>query len=203
NRKASPKQTLRVVRAMTFVAGAMGIVFAFLIPLIGENVVAAYLTVVGVFDMPFFVIAIVFGLLWRRANWQGVLTGYLAGIVAGCISAYLRGMDAFFFSTFVSTATVLAVTPIATMFFPKQSDEQLDRVWAAHTHSDEEHEGEPFHIVPDSGWGKLFLTLFFLGLGAYLFGVISASTGFAHASAVAFYGMVLYFLSGLARLAFD
>ncbi|HUU30065.1 MAG TPA: sodium:solute symporter family protein [archaeon] len=202
NREASPKQTLWVVRIMTFVSGAMGIAFAYLIPLIGENVVAAYLTVVGIFDMPFFVITIVFGLLWKRANWQGALIGYLSGIVAGLISAYLRGVDAFFFSTFISTLTVLVVTPVVTVMFPGQSNEQIDRVWEARNHS-ERDEGAPYHIVPESGWGKFFLVLFFVGLAAFLFGVISGSWDFSHAGALALGGMVLYFLSGLLRLAFD
>ena len=48
-KNASPKTTLLVVRIMTIVAAAMGVLFAYLIPLIGENVVAAYLTVVGHF----------------------------------------------------------------------------------------------------------------------------------------------------------
>jgi len=201
-RDASPRQTLWVVRIMTFIAGAMGIFFSYLIPLIGENVVAAYLTVCGIFDMPFFVITIFYGLLWKRANWQGVLIGYLAGIVTGGISAYTRGIDAFFFSTFLSTMTVLVVTPVATLFFPRQSDENTDRIWEARTHS-ESDEGTPYHIVPQSGWGKFFLALFFVGLGIFLCGVISGSVAYPHAGALALGGMVLYFLSGLLRLFFD
>ncbi|HUU26838.1 MAG TPA: sodium:solute symporter family protein [archaeon] len=202
NRQATPKQTLRVVRIMTFVAGAMGILFAYSIPLIGENVVDAYLTVVGIFDMPFFVITIVFGLLWKRANWQGVLTGYLCGIVAGGISAYVYGIDAFFFSIFISTLTVLVVTPLATFMFPQQKNEHLDRIWETRTHTGAD-EGAPYHIIPSSDWGRFFTVLLFVGLGLYLTGIISGSANFAYAGTLSVGGMVLYFVSGLLRLAFD
>jgi len=202
NRKASPKQTLRVVRIMTFFAGVAGIFFAYIIPYIGENVVAAYLTVVGIFDMPFFVITIVFGLLWKRANWQGVLIGYLAGIVAGLYCAKTYGTEAFFFSTFVSTAVVLGVTPLVSLCFSSPSSEHLDRIWEARTHS-EADEGAPYHIIPKSGWGRFFLILFFVGLGLFLAGVISGSCAFAYSGALALGGMILYFASGLLRLLFD
>ena len=202
NKKASPRQTLRVVRWMTFGAGLLGITFAYLIPLIGENVVAAYLTVVGIFDMPFFVITILYGLLWKRTNWQGALIGYLAGVSAGSISAYIMGVDAFFFSTFAGTITALVVTPISTMFFPRQSGKQIDRIWEARSHT-EEDEGEAYHIIPVSGWGKFFFTLFFVGLAVFLIGIISGSVAFAYAGALALGGMILYFLAGLCRLFFD
>ncbi|MBN2290146.1 MAG: sodium:solute symporter family protein [Candidatus Glassbacteria bacterium] len=201
-RQAGPRQTLRVVRAMTFVAGALGIFFAYLIPLIGENVVAAYLTVVGIFDMPYFMITIVFGLLWKRANWQGVLIGYLAGVLAGGISASVYGTDAFFFSIFISSLTTLVVTPPATLVFPPQENSQLDRIWESRTHTGAD-EGPPFHVIPRSARGRICTVLFFLGLGLFLAGVISGSVNFAGAGAMAAGGMVLYFLSGLLRLAFD
>ena len=174
HKDASPKQVLLVVRIMTFVAGALGILFAYLIPLIGENVVAAYLTVVGIFDMPFFVIAILFGLLWKRANWQGALIGYLAGIIAGAISAVVSGVDAFFTSTFISTGTVIVVTWLASYLFPPQPEEQLRPIWRAKSHNIED-EGEAYHIIPISGWGKFFFTLFFVGMGMFLAGVLSGA----------------------------
>ena len=187
---------------MTFVAGALGILFAYLIPLIGENVVAAYLTVVGIFDMPFFVIAILFGLLWKRANWQGALIGYLAGIIAGAISAVVSGVDAFFTSTFISTGTVIVVTWLASYLFPPQPEEQLRPIWRAKSHNIED-EGEAYHIIPISGWGKFFFTLFFVGMGMFLAGVLSGAVAFAYAGTLALLGMILYFVSGLLRLMFD
>ncbi len=202
NRRATPGQVLRVVRFMTFGAGAMGIIFAYLIPLIGENVVDAYLTVVGIFDMPFFMITIVFGLLWRRANWQGVLIGYLAGVAAGGICAYSYGVDAFFFSIIMSSLTTLCVTPVATLMFPLPQSEHLERIWKSRAHT-ETDKGEPYHLIPRSVPGRFFLVLFFLGMGVYLAGILSGSTGFAYAGLLATGGMVLYFIAGLLRLSFD
>ncbi|MEA2062687.1 MAG: sodium:solute symporter family protein [Gemmatimonadota bacterium] len=199
---ASPGQTLWVVRIMTFIAGVMGIGFAYLIPLIGENVVDAYLTVVGVFDMPFFVMTIIFGLFWKRANWQGVLIGYLAGITAGSISAYSMGVEAFFYSTMFSQGTAILVTIIASLFFEAPKGDRIDRIWQARAHN-EADEGAPFHIIPVSRMGRLFLGLFFLGLAIFLTGIISASGGCPYAGALALGGMILYFLSGLLRLFFD
>ncbi len=201
-RDAGPKQTLWVVRIMTFVAGIMGIFFAYIIPYIGENVVDAYLTVVGIFDMPFFVMTIIFGLFWKRANWQGVLIGYLCGIAAGGISAYTMGTGAFFYSTLFSQITAIVVTIIASLFFEAPRSAEIDRIWEARTHS-EADEGAPYHIIPESGWGRFFLVLFFIGLGLFLVGVISGSVAYAYAGTLALSGMILYFVSGLLRLFFD
>jgi solute:Na+ symporter, SSS family len=201
-RNISQKQTLLVVRMMIFVAGAMGIFFAYIIPYIGENVVAAYLTVVGIFDMPFFVMTIIFGLLWKRANWQGVLIGYLSGILAGSISAYTMGTEAFFYSTMYSQATSIVVTIIASLCFPAPKSAEIDRIWEARSHS-EEDEGAPFHIIPVSGWGKLFMGFFFLGLALFLTGLISGGYECTYAGVLTMTGMIIYFASGLLRLLFD
>jgi len=201
-REASPRQTLIIVRTMIVIAGLMGIGFAFLIPMIGENVVDAYLTVVGIFDMPFFVITIVFGLLWKRGNWQGMLIGYLVGIAVGSLSAYYRGVDAFFFSTFLSTASVLVVAPLASLLFPAPPKEKIEKVWRARTH-DVEDDGAVFHLIPVSGGGRFFMAVFFLGLAMFLAGVFSGSVGYVHAGMLALCGMIVYFGAGLLRLMFD
>lgn len=201
-RNATSREALTVVRLMTFAAGGLGIFFAFMIPLIGENVVAAYLTVVGIFDMPFFMITIVFGLLWKRANWQGVLIGYLAGVAAGAVMAAVAGVDAFFASIVVSSITTLAVTPVATLFFPAQTGENIERIWRSRNHC-EADEGEPFHVIPRSGWGRFFLATLFIGLAMFVAGVLAAWPGWAWAGTLALTGMIVYFLSGLARLKFE
>ena len=203
NRKASPKQALFVVRTMIFVAGAFGIAFAYLIPFIGENVVQAYLTIAGIFDMPFFIITIVFGLFWKRANWQGALIGYFAGVAAGIAMVIIGWPDfSFFVSTFTGTAAVLIVTPIASVFFKKPDSKIIDHIWRAKTHEDAD-EGEPFNIIPTSMGGRFFLGSFFFGLLLFLAGVISAPAGCPYADAIAVSGMVIYFASGLLRLKFD
>jgi len=202
NPGATPAQVLRVVRIMTFVAGGLGIAFAYLIPLVGENVVDAYLTVVGIFDMPFFIMTIVFGLLWKRANWQGVLIGYLAGVAAGGYSAWSYGIDSFFFSILLGSLATLVVTPVATLFFPAPASGQLERIWQSRTHT-EADEGQPYHLFPRSRPGRICIWLFFLALAVYIVGVVSAWANFAWAGGLAFGGMVLYFATGWLRLRYE
>jgi solute:Na+ symporter, SSS family len=201
NKTASPKNVLWTVKIMTFLAGAMGVGFAYLIPLIGENVVDAYLKVAGIFDMPFFVITIVFGLLWKRANWQGVLVGYLAGVIAGCIAGFGFDMH-FFWPTVISQVVVLVVTPIVSLLTAPQDSKQVEGIWKARTHN-EADEGAPFHIYPVSTGGKFFFIMFFVSLAIYLTGVVSGSMGCPWAGWLALIGMVAYFMSGLFRLFYD
>ena len=201
NKNASPKNVLWTVKIMTFLAGAMGVGFAYLIPLIGENVVDAYLKVAGIFDMPFFVITIVFGLLWKRANWQGVLVGYLCGVTAGSIAGFGYDMH-FFWPTVISQVVVLIVTPIVSLLTTAQDSKQVDHIWKARTHS-EADEGAPFHIIPVSTGGRFFFTLFFISLAIFLAGVVSGSMGCPWAGGLALTGMIAYFLSGLFRLFYD
>ena len=79
---------------------------------------------------------------------------------------------------------------------------QIDRIWEARTHSQED-EGEAYHIIPVSGWGQFFFALLFVGLAVFLIGVISGSVAFAYAGVLALGGMILFFLSALIRLFFD
>ncbi len=66
------KQLLRVVRTCSLCCGVLMIVFASVIhsPRFHAGAVNINLFIVGLFDMPLFVIAVIYGLGWRRANWQ-------------------------------------------------------------------------------------------------------------------------------------
>ncbi len=78
------KQLLRVVRTCSLACGVMMIVFASIIhsPRFHAGAVNINLFIVGLFDMPLFVITVIYGLAWRRANWQGALAGFLGGGLA-------------------------------------------------------------------------------------------------------------------------
>ena len=67
NRKATSRQLITAVRLATVFAGALTIGMTYLVPHLG-GAVDAYLTVISIMDMPLFVIAIPFGLLWRKAT---------------------------------------------------------------------------------------------------------------------------------------
>ncbi|HQJ47256.1 MAG TPA: sodium:solute symporter family protein, partial [Ignavibacteriaceae bacterium] len=65
NRKATDKDVLRIARIITLITGIGMILFAYLVPILG-GAVNAYLTIIAIMDMPLFVIAVVYGLLWKR-----------------------------------------------------------------------------------------------------------------------------------------
>jgi Na+/proline symporter len=44
------------------------------------------LAIVGIFDMPLFVITVIYGLFWKRANWQGATAGFIAGGAVGVMT---------------------------------------------------------------------------------------------------------------------
>src|SRR5439155_17931688 len=78
-RELSQRHILLVVRISSLLAGALMLMVAYFLHDNGAGAVRANLTVVGILDMPLFVITIVYGLLWKRANWQGAVAGFLTG----------------------------------------------------------------------------------------------------------------------------
>jgi SSS family solute:Na+ symporter len=88
-REPSQRQLLVVVRLSSLVCGAVMLMAAWFLRESGDGAVKANLTVVGILDMPLFVVTIVYGLLWRRANWQGAIAGFLAGGTVGVLTHFL------------------------------------------------------------------------------------------------------------------
>ncbi len=80
------KELLVVVRISSAVCGAIMLIVAYILHDIGAGAVRANLTVVGIIDMPLFVITIIYGLLWKRANWQGATAGFVIGGTAGILT---------------------------------------------------------------------------------------------------------------------
>ncbi len=225
-RKASPRHLLKVVRGTTLASGALMIFFAYFVVSRFKGVVQANLTIVGIFDMPIFVIAIVYGLLWRRANWQGAIGGYVVGATAGLccykyfsgnpdLSAYpivhtLLGQDIVWaqwaksLATLASTSAALIATPLVSVLFPKQKvTSEGRRILDAFKSAVTSASGEEIHLMPTSGAGKLGLVLMALGFLLFLFGVLSGSVAFALASQFAVGGMLVFFAGGLVRVYTD
>jgi len=185
NRKATPRQLLIAVRLATVIAGLLTIGLTYLVPRLG-GAVDAYLTVISIMDMPLFVIAIPFGLLWKRTTWQGAMAGYLAGSIAGAILKFGFGYE-------VAPVTILSggmaavVCPLVTLLTSKAGD--AARVWQPVV------EKEPVVLRPPAytvgGW------MLGLGFAIFLGGVLMGSQIEAVASVVAVGGMILYFLGGL------
>lgn len=198
NRKATDKDVLRIARILTLITGIGMILFAYLVPILG-GAVNAYLTIIAIMDMPLFVISVVYGLLWKRVNWQGAVTGYIFGAISGVIGQFFYNLD-FNVTTFITAGTTLIITPIVSLFTKEESNEKIDAIWKARTISDEEIENKDvYNIIPKSFNGKLSLSIFFLGLVIFLIGVFMGSSGSSMASVVAVTGMIVYFIGGLLR----
>ncbi len=201
-REPTQKEVLRVVRIATICIGIFMMGFSYLIPKLG-GAVNAYLTVIGIMDMPLFIIAIVYGLLWKRATWQGAIGGYFAGAIAGAIVRFPMGMGVPP-ATFASAGAALLICPLVSILTARPSEEKIRNVFKAKVTSDEEIErGEVYHIIPVSLWGRLSLGIFGLGLILFLSGTIMGSQAIRMASLIAAIGMVIYFIGGYLRIRFD
>jgi len=199
---APPKQVLRMARLMVGVAGVLMIIFAYMVPRMG-GAVYAYLDIISVMDMPLFVVAIIYGLLWRRATQSGALIAYFVGAIAGATA--LWGFDlGFNVTTFISAGATLVACPIASLLFGKPDQAKVAAIWRAKQISDEEvKSGEYYHILPKTGPGKLSLAIWFTGLLVFIGGAILGAWDPVKASIVAVCGMLIYFTGGFLRLKFD
>ena len=198
NRKAADADILRVARLVTVLAGGAMIAFAFLVPKLG-GAVEAYLTIVAIMDMPLFIIAVVFGLLWKRANATSALAGYTAGAIAGIVGSFVLKYD-FNLTTFISAGATLLVTPAVAALTAHSSSPSLASVWhAKQTSDEEERRGDRYDILPRTSGGRLSLGLLAFGFAVFLVGIALGSTASPAASYVAVSGMVIYFGGGLWR----
>jgi len=198
NRKATDKDILKIARLITFIVGIGMILFAYLVPVLG-GAVNAYLTIIAIMDMPLFVIAVIYGLLWKRINWQGAVSGYIAGAISGIIGQFIYDLN-FNVTTFITAGTALAITPIISLMTKEESNAQIDAIWKARTISEEEIINKNvYNIIPKTFNGRLSLMVFISGLILFLIGVIMGSVGSPIASYLAVGGMIIYFVGGLFR----
>ncbi len=196
-----PGMTVRVQRIIIGFAGAFMIAFSFAVPRLG-GAVQAYLTVIGIMDMPLFIVGIVYGLLWKRATWQGAIIGYLAGAIAGFIGFRLNMHFGIF--TLYSASAALVVTFIVSLLTPPTLPEKVKKIWALRIVSKEEElSKQAYHIIPISNGGRISLVVFFIGLAMFIVGTIMGSGALKLAAPIATIGMIIYFLGGLLRLQFD
>ena len=194
-RNASPQQLLLAARAATLIAGFLMVMITWLIPYLGGTV-DAYLTIISIVDMPLFVIAIVYGLLWKKANWQGAMAGYATGAVAGAVLRFAMHFDVALV-TLISGGVALLICPIVSLMTKAPETGQVDSLFRlAHT-------GD---IATPINRNKIASTMAIMGtwiLGAgfllFLAGVFMGSQSVPHASAIAITGMLIYFAGGALR----
>ncbi|MBW1696414.1 MAG: sodium:solute symporter family protein [Deltaproteobacteria bacterium] len=216
-RRASSRELLWVIRLVTLAIGVLMIFFSFLIPFF-ENAVEAYLTVISFMDMPLFVIAVLMGLLWRRASSKGAFWGYLGGILIGAAVifpfkyAQAFGLDPGSFlarnhmlaGTVASALGALVVCVVISLLTQAPDPEKVRTVWSMRQASEEEsRSGLIYNLWPVSLPGRLWLGLMFAGCALFLAGVFMGSAAAASAGWVAVAGMVIFFLGALARLQYE
>jgi len=171
--------------------------------------VNAYLTLIGITDMPLFIVGIVYGIFWKRANWVGAIAGYLSGAAMGALSVFVifaDSVNASTYATFLSAITALIMTPIFSLLLKKEAQkERAESVSAALKPSTEEIEkGQAFYLIPRSSRGRFMLGILGFGLLSFLVSIILGGVGLGKIAALLSIGsMVVYFASGFLRLSFD
>ncbi len=229
NPAANPRELLRIVRAGTLVAGVLMILIAYHVVSRFESAVTANLSLVGIVDMPLFVVATVYGLLSRRVNWQGALGGYFAGVLTGAVCfLYFKGhLGRFGFtppdpqtiplavsllgetarwsawaaplSTLSSTSAALLATPLLSAAFPAPEPTEGLRRVWAAIRTDGSGGAAEIRLWPVTAHGKLGIRLMGTGFVVFLGGVLSGSVRFGWADHAAIGGMLVFFAGGLLR----
>jgi len=200
-KEASPKKLIFVARFSTIIAGLSMIGFAFLVPMLG-GIVHANLTVVSITDMPLFVIAIVYGLLWKRANWQGAVGGYIIGVAIGLLVWLIFGRN-FNLAAFSSAGAALIATPLISLLTKKPAQEKFGSIFSARKGNYNGQEPtDDYHIIPVSFKGRISLAILGIGLLLYILGAVLGAYGYSIASTTAVVGMVLFFIGGGLRVFF-
>src|SRR5207244_8733074 len=72
-------QLLLVVRFSSLACGLFMLAVAWGLKFVSAGAVNVNLAVVGILDMPLFVITVIYGLGWRRINWQGAAAAFVLG----------------------------------------------------------------------------------------------------------------------------
>ncbi|MBK7107333.1 MAG: sodium:solute symporter family protein [Ignavibacteriae bacterium] len=198
-RNATEKDFLFVARVVTIITGIAMMLFTYLVPMLG-GAVNAYLTIIAIMDMPLFIIAVFYGLLWKKIHWKGAILGYSFGAISGAVGQFILNYD-FNLTTFISAGVTIIATPLFSFIFKTNVENpNLSAIWKARSTSDEEIKAnDVYHIFPKTFKGKISLGILFAGLLIFLIGVISGSSAYEYASHIAIAGMVIYFIGGLAR----
>ncbi len=200
----SPKATLLIARFITVLIGSLMIIFSLYARQLGA--VNAYLLIIGIMDMPLFVIAIIYGLFWSRTTITAAFAGYLSGALMGALSVFYlfaQHPNRTTIATFVSAATALIITPLITYFDRGKPKSMIIRE-AFKPSPEEMTSGRPFYLFPQSKKGRIALFIFFLSLVIFIVGILLGGLGFNKiATYLSLGSMIVYFLSGLVRLVYD
>lgn len=200
-RKLTDRQMLFTLRLMILLMGAVMILTSYMAKN-SQSAVDFYIAVVSVVDLPVFVVAIIYGLFYKRATATGAITGYVVGMLLGLVihfHNYLGSAVAVFvdgiyklysylpllgegvtaenasgWDVAVIGMIVTAVTVPVVSLFTKQTDsEQVSRISQARYPTKQEHErGEAFYVWPVSLKGRTYIGVMFVGLAVFFTGLI-------------------------------
>ncbi len=198
----TPDERLKFSRYMTLLMTVLMVVCALLARQAG-SVVEFFLSLVGIFDTPIFVVAIIYGLKGRRINQNGAIAGYLGGAACGGIARLVCTAyslpDYLWWITVSAFLGALIITPLVSMFFAPPDREKIDKIHK----SDKEDDADWYHIMPRSFPGKITLGLIIAGAVLFLSGIVMGGFGIGLASIFAVGGMIIYFVGCGTRLLFD
>jgi Na+/proline symporter len=200
-REPTQRQLLFVVRLSSLVCGALMLLVAYLFRSIGKGAVNINLIVVGILDMPLFIITVIYGLTWKRINWQGALAGFVCGGIASAACYYFRTLDdAKQIAPIVSSIAALIVTPIVSLLTPAPNLEARE-IWRNFfSRRGDEHDPEPFTVKPARLIGKMSALTVLCGFACFLVGVFSAARETSIAAPLAVIGMIAVFAGGVVRV---
>lgn len=198
--RLSSKQTIIMLRIMIVVVGAIMLAMSYMAKA-ASSAIDLYISIISVVDLPLFVVAIVYGLFWKRSTPAGAITGYLTGMLLGlaiqlqshlgpAVQDLVGGIyhlysyipilgdgvtiaNANSWDTAVIGMIVTAVTvPLVSMFTRQSHPEKVKDIWQRKQVSDEERQhGEVFHIWPVSIQGRFYICLMFASLVIFLAGL--------------------------------
>jgi len=203
-RPPTQRQLLLVVRISSLVCGALMLSVAYLLKDVGIGVVKVNLYIVGILDMPLFVITVVYGLMWKRTNWQGAVAGFLAGGAVGMTVYFLTPKEHLDLvrnlMPIISSSVALVVTPVVSVLTARHTHD-TNHIWDAFAARDTDSgEVDTFHVIPTSLAGRVGMILVVVGFGTFVAGGVSVPLGFHYASPLAVGGMLAVFVGGLIRV---
>jgi hypothetical protein len=176
------------------------ILFAWIIhsPRFHAGAVNINLFIVGLFDMPLFVITVIYGLAWKRVNWQGALGGFICGGLAA-MSCYVAWpvSHARKIAPIVGGVAALIITPIIALLTRPAEDRG---VFASMHANADDGDSDPFKLIPLSLIGKLASLTVIGGMILFFAGVFAGGAGVSAANAMAVAGMLLVFVGGAVRV---
>jgi SSS family solute:Na+ symporter len=200
-REPTQAQLLYVVRVTSLLCGVAMLLVAWGLKYAGTGAVKINLAIVGILDMPLFVITVIYGLAWRRTNWQGAVAGFALGGVAGLLCFWLVGVKS---APLVGAATALVVTPVVSLLTPNRRREQAEQIWltrqAAGDSDEHGEERDTFHLIPTSLVGRAGIVVVLVGFVVFAVGVLSAMGASPLAAPLAVGGMLAVLLGGLVRV---